>query len=175
MCIRDSVRPVVVEPLLSEWAGVKSQIEAELAKATASTGATKTKAANEANRLRVAFMAVSYTHLDVYKRQAQRSPDDRGTGSGHYARSAAGFLAMTLELHEPAGATPLTPDELLGLKAKHIATRGELNELEGENIIEGLTWLDRRPKNFDLLTDAAVREIHKRLFGEVWDLSLIHI
>ena len=37
---------------------------------------------------------------------------------------------MTLELHEPTGATPLTPDELLGLKAKHIATRGELNELE---------------------------------------------
>jgi len=27
---------------------------------------------------------------------------------------------MTLELHEPYGATPLTPDELLGLKAKHI-------------------------------------------------------
>tara|TARA_R110002012_G_scaffold29437_1_gene90762 strand:+ start:1693 stop:2106 length:414 start_codon:yes stop_codon:yes gene_type:complete len=47
---------------------------------------------------------------------------------------------MTLEFHEPAGATPLTPDELLGLKAKHIATRGELNELEGENIITGLTW-----------------------------------
>ena len=50
------VRPVVVEPLLSEWAAVKTQIEAELAKATASTGATKTKATNEANRLRVAFM-----------------------------------------------------------------------------------------------------------------------
>ena len=75
---------------------------------------------------------------------------------------------MTLELHEPTGATPLTPDELLGLKAKHIASRGELNELEGENIIAGLTWLDRRPRSFDLLTDAAVREIHKRLFGEVW-------
>ena len=28
---------------------------------------------------------------------------------------------MTLELHEPAGATPLKADELLGLKAKHIA------------------------------------------------------
>jgi hypothetical protein len=40
---------------------------------------------------------------------------------------------MTLGLHEAAGATPLTPDELLGLKAKHIAIRGELNELEGEN------------------------------------------
>ena len=29
---------------------------------------------------------------------------------------------MTLELHEPAGATPLTPDELLGLKADELAS-----------------------------------------------------
>ena len=76
---------------------------------------------------------------------------------------------MTLELHEPSGATPLTPDELLGLKAKHVSTRGELNELEGENIIEGLTWLDRRPTSFGLLTDEAARKVHKRLFGQVWD------
>lgn len=75
---------------------------------------------------------------------------------------------MTLELHEPPGATPLTPDELLGLKAKHITNRGELNELEGANIVEGLTWLDRRPKSFDVLTDDVVREVHKRLFGQVW-------
>jgi len=73
---------------------------------------------------------------------------------------------MTLELHEPTGATALAPDELLGLKAKHIASRGELNELEGENIIAGLTWLDRRPKSFDFLTDAAARDIHKRLLGK---------
>lgn len=50
------VRPVIVEPLLAEWAAVKAQIEVELAKAAAATGATKTKAMNEANRLRVAFM-----------------------------------------------------------------------------------------------------------------------
>lgn len=50
------VRPVIVEPLLTEWAGVKAQIEAELAKAAAAKGAAKTKATNEANRLRVAFM-----------------------------------------------------------------------------------------------------------------------
>lgn len=75
---------------------------------------------------------------------------------------------MTLELHEPSGATPLTLDELLGLKAKHITNRGELNELEGANIVEGLTWLERRPKSFDLLTDGAAREVHKRLFGKVW-------
>lgn len=50
------VRPVIVDPLLAEWAAVKAQIEAELAKAAAATGAPKTKATNEANRLRVAFM-----------------------------------------------------------------------------------------------------------------------
>lgn len=50
------VRPVIIEPLLAEWAGVKAQIEVELAKIAATTGATKTKAMNEANRLRVAFM-----------------------------------------------------------------------------------------------------------------------
>ena len=81
---------------------------------------------------------------------------------------------MTLELHEPTGATPLTPDELLGLKVKHISTHGELNELEGENTIEGLTWLGRRPKSFDVLTDNAAREIHKRLFGKVWDWAGVY-
>lgn len=50
------VRPVIVEPLLAEWATVKTQIEAELVKAAATTGATKTKTTNEANRLRIAFM-----------------------------------------------------------------------------------------------------------------------
>jgi Fic-DOC domain mobile mystery protein B len=76
---------------------------------------------------------------------------------------------VTLELHEPSGATPLTPDELLGLKAKHISNRSELNELEGANIVEGLTWLGRRPKSFDVLADEAAREVHKRLFGKIWD------
>lgn len=76
---------------------------------------------------------------------------------------------MTLEFHEPSGATPLAPDEMLGLRAKHITTRGELNELESENIIEGLTWLERRPRSFDILTDDAAREVHRRLFGQVWD------
>ena len=81
---------------------------------------------------------------------------------------------MTFELHESGGATPLTPDELRGLKARHITTRGELNELEGENIIEGLSWLERRPKSVDVLTDDAVREVHKRLFGKVWDWAGVY-
>lgn len=67
----------------------------------------------------------------------------------------------------PEGATPLDPDELAGLKFKHITTRGQLDHLEQANIQNGLRWLERR-KNADILTEHFVRDLHKRLFGEVW-------
>lgn len=75
---------------------------------------------------------------------------------------------MTIVLEEPEGATPLTPDELQGLKVRTISTRGELNQLESENILQGLTWLSRQPKRVDVLTDAFARELHRRLYGDVW-------
>lgn len=68
---------------------------------------------------------------------------------------------------EPEGATPLDPDELEGLKFKHITTRGELDELEQANITQGLRWIARR-RGGDILDDAFVRTLHKRLFGDVW-------
>lgn len=68
---------------------------------------------------------------------------------------------------EPDGATPLDPDELEGLKFRHITTRGELNELEQVNVESGLQWLQRRRKR-DVLSEGFVRELHRRLFGEVW-------
>lgn len=67
----------------------------------------------------------------------------------------------------PDGATPLDPDELDGLKFKHVSTRGELDQLEQAGIIEGLKWLDKQ-KNPDVLSEAFVLELHKRLFGSVW-------
>ncbi|MYA87201.1 MAG: mobile mystery protein B [Boseongicola sp. SB0662_bin_57] len=75
---------------------------------------------------------------------------------------------------EPSETTALAPDELLGLKARHITHRGELNELESQNIVEGLTWLDRRPKSFDVLTNDAARAVHRRLFGKVWDWAGVY-
>jgi Fic-DOC domain mobile mystery protein B len=65
------------------------------------------------------------------------------------------------------GATPLDPDELDGLKFKHVSTRGELDQLEQASITEGLEWLDKQ-KNPDVLSEAYVLELHKRLFGSVW-------
>lgn len=72
---------------------------------------------------------------------------------------------MTFE--EPEGATPLDPDEKEGLKHDHITTRGELDELEQANIVQGLQWVSR--SRGDILTDDFIRGLHKRLFGEVWD------
>ena len=74
---------------------------------------------------------------------------------------------MSPVFEEPSGATPLEPDEREGLKFKHITTRSELDELEQVNIESGLIWLGRRRKT-DVLSERFVRELHRRLFGDVW-------
>lgn len=68
---------------------------------------------------------------------------------------------------EPYGSTPLDPDEKAGLKFKHVTTKGELNHLEQANIQKGLRWLEGR-KTKDILNEAFLCELHKKLFGEVW-------
>ena len=67
----------------------------------------------------------------------------------------------------PDGATPLDPNELGGLKFKHITTREQLDELEQANIQSGLRWLARH--RGDVLTDDFAVTLHMRLFGEVWE------
>ena len=65
------------------------------------------------------------------------------------------------------GATPIDPDEAQGLLPLHITTLGELNRWEQDNIDEALVWLDAtRPT--DILTDCFVRELHKKMFCNVW-------
>ncbi|MCM2561009.1 class I SAM-dependent DNA methyltransferase [Lutimaribacter sp. EGI FJ00015] len=55
--IMQIVNPVVVEPLLAEWAEVKAQIEAALSKAeSAKARSARTKAEKEAERLHAAFL-----------------------------------------------------------------------------------------------------------------------
>src|SRR5262245_43076921 len=74
---------------------------------------------------------------------------------------------MTRAMEYPEGATPLDPNELCGLKFKHITTREELDELEHANIESGLLWLGRH--RGDVLTDDFAITLHRRLFGDVWD------
>ncbi|MFQ3247718.1 MAG: Fic-DOC domain mobile mystery protein B [Arenicella sp.] len=74
---------------------------------------------------------------------------------------------MNSIIEEPDGATPLDPDELEGLKFKHITTRGQLNEVEQVNVQDALSWLRRRRKT-QILNEKFVRELHRKLFGGVW-------
>jgi Fic-DOC domain mobile mystery protein B len=71
-----------------------------------------------------------------------------------------------MEMQYPEGATPLDPDELGGIKFKHVTTREQLDELEQANIASGLKWLGRYKG--DVLTGDFVFQLHKRLFGDVW-------
>ena len=70
----------------------------------------------------------------------------------------------------PPGATPLTPDELDGLKLQHITTRAELDRWEQENIQEALAWLSRRRKA-DMLDEKFICQLHERMFNKVWRWS----
>jgi Fic-DOC domain mobile mystery protein B len=74
---------------------------------------------------------------------------------------------MIIEMRYPQGATPLDPNELGGLKHKHITTQGELDQLEQANIESGLRWLGRQ--RADVLSDSFAITLHKRLFGDVWN------
>lgn len=69
----------------------------------------------------------------------------------------------------PAGATPLDPDESAGLLPGHIATREQLDEWEAENILEGQRWAVSAAKRRDILDDAFLRELHRRMFGRTWN------
>lgn len=71
-------------------------------------------------------------------------------------------------MNKPDGVTSIDLSELEGLRFPHIRTRAQLDQLEQQNIQEGLKWLARQRKHKDLLAMEFTRELHQRLFGLVW-------
>ena len=71
--------------------------------------------------------------------------------------------------HAP-GATPLTKEDLEGLRIPSVRTHGELNEVEAANIIRGQEWAlhSRSARLPQMLTDAFMQRLHMAMFGEVW-------
>ena len=67
---------------------------------------------------------------------------------------------------EPNDATPLTLEEKQELIPAHITYRSELNEAEQENIVRAQEWAFARRR--DLLTVKFIKDLHKRMLGEVW-------
>ena len=76
---------------------------------------------------------------------------------------------MGLDLEYPDGQTPLDDDEKEGLLIKTIATRGELDEFEQQNIEQAIAWtLNRSFRKEAILTEDFVRNVHKRMYSDVW-------
>ena len=64
--------------------------------------------------------------------------------------------------------TPLDPNEATGLRLAYVSTRAELNEAEALNIEAGLRWSGRRRSLDEVLDSSFLRELHRRMFGDVW-------
>ena len=70
---------------------------------------------------------------------------------------------------QPDGATPLTREDLEGLKPSWVSSQAELNQAEAENILRGRLWASRaRRPPFWYLRDTGLKDLHQRMFGDVW-------
>lgn len=77
---------------------------------------------------------------------------------------------MGLSLDYTGGQTPLDEDEKEGLLIKTITTRSELDEFEQLNIEKAVLWtMKRKFKDEDILSEALVKELHRRMYDDVWD------
>jgi Fic-DOC domain mobile mystery protein B len=76
---------------------------------------------------------------------------------------------MGLMLQYLEGQTPIDESEKEGLKIKSIATQGDLDEFEQLNIEKAIEWtIHARLKPERVLTEKFVKEVHKRMYGDVW-------
>jgi Fic-DOC domain mobile mystery protein B len=76
---------------------------------------------------------------------------------------------MGLDLIYNDGQTPLDEDEKEGLLIQSIATRGELDEFEQQNIEDAIQWsLTRKFKSERILSESFIKELHKRMYKNVW-------
>lgn len=84
--------------------------------------------------------------------------------------SSATFIVSTIG-PESDGATPLDEDDLEGLIPDFVATRGDLNVVESENITKALPWARAQAAQRGpgaVVDYAFLFELHKRMFGDVW-------
>ncbi len=76
---------------------------------------------------------------------------------------------MGLNIQYIDGQTPLTEEEQEGLKIPSITTREELDEFEQLNIEKAIQWtFGKKLKAEQLFTEKYIKELHKRMYGEVW-------
>lgn len=76
---------------------------------------------------------------------------------------------MGFQIDYREGQTPLEEDEREGLHFASISTRGELDELEQQNIEEAIQWtLQRSFKREFIFSEEFIHLLHQKMFGKVW-------
>ena len=79
---------------------------------------------------------------------------------------------MGLKFEYIDGQTPLNEEEKDGLKIPSITTREELDEFEQLNIEKVIQWtFGKKLKAKQLLSEKFIKDLHKRMYGEVWKWS----
>lgn len=76
---------------------------------------------------------------------------------------------MGLNLEYSEGQSPLDFEEIDCLKVSSVNNRHELDELEQLNIEQAIKWIiSRRFSKEKVLNESFIKEIHKRMFEDVW-------
>jgi Fic-DOC domain mobile mystery protein B len=76
---------------------------------------------------------------------------------------------MGLDLGYIEGQTPLDEDEKEGLLIPTIATRGDLDEFEQQNIEQAILWSLKRTFKADaVFSESFIQTVHRRMYGDVW-------
>lgn len=76
---------------------------------------------------------------------------------------------MGLRIEYIKGQTPLSEEELEGLKIPSISTRGELDEFEQLNIEKAIEWTMRlKIKPEQLFSEKFILDLHKKMYSDVW-------
>lgn len=76
---------------------------------------------------------------------------------------------MGLDLEYNVGQTPIDKEEKEGLLIETIATKGELDEFEQQNIEEAMQWVfGRNFKAKEVFAQKFICNLHRRMYGNVW-------
>jgi len=72
-----------------------------------------------------------------------------------------------MKFEYPEGATPIDADAANDLLQPQITTQAQLNEAEKANILKGQLWT-RSGRHTEVLDEQFIKNVHKRMFGDVW-------
>ena len=76
---------------------------------------------------------------------------------------------MGLKYTHEEGQTPISEEEMSGLKIKYITLQRELDEFELLNIAKARAWVKKQKLTPEtVLSEAFMKKLHKKMFADVW-------